>query len=119
MTETFNYPYKQAHVNSIQFNTIVDETYTGNEQRRQAWTVPRRSWVLDFEKNQTNRNAIATFFEQRKGRLEAFNWTWDADKGGDGNPYLVRFASDTLDFNVMESGYSTFSIKFVEVLDNE
>lgn len=117
MVDTFNYPYKQAHVNSVMYNTIVDETFTGNEQRRDVWTNPRMSWVLEFEKNQTNRNAIVTFFKNQKGRKTAFYWTWDSDKGGDGEQYLVRFASDVLDLKIMEEGYSTFSIQFVEVAE--
>lgn len=117
MVDTFNYPYKQAHVNSIQYKTIVDETFTGKEQRRDTWTNPRMSWVLDFEKNPANTAAVATFFKNQKGRKTAFNWTWDSDKGGDGNTYLVRFASDVLNFSIMESGYSTFSIQFVEVVE--
>ncbi len=117
MTDTFNYPYKQAYVNSIEFNTLVDETFSGYEQRRDVWTNPRMSWVLDFEKNPTNTSAVATFFKNQKGKKTAFYWTWDSDKGGDGNQHLVRFDSDTLDFNIMESGYSTFSIKFVEVIE--
>lgn len=117
MTDTFNYPYKNAYVNSIQYKTIVDETFTGNEQRRDSWTNPRMSWALEFEKNPTNTAAVATFFKTQKGRKTAFHWTWDSSKGGDGHQYLVRFDSDTLDFNIIEAGYSTFKIKLVEVHD--
>lgn len=117
MVDTFNYPYKNAYVNSVQFNTLVDETFTGKEQRRDTWTNPRMSWVLDFEKNPTNTSAVATFFKTQKGRKTAFYWTWDSAKGGDGQQYLVRFASDVLDFKIIESGYSTFSIKIVEVTE--
>ena len=60
---------------------------------------------------------VATFFKTQKGRKTAFNWVWDSSKGGDGETYLVRFASDVLNFNIMESGYSTFSIQFVEVVE--
>lgn len=115
-TATFTYSYKQAHVNSVQYNTIVDETFTGKEQRRDTWSNPRMSWVLDFEKNQQNKDAIVAFFRARKGRKESFYWTWDANKGGDGQQYTVRFASDALDLNIIETGYSTFSIQFVEVV---
>lgn len=116
MTDTFDYTYKQAHVNSIQYKTLVDETFTGGEQRRDVWTEPRMSWILEFEKNQANTAAIATFFKNQKGRKTAFNWVWDSSKGGDGETYLVRFDSDVLDFHIMEEGYSTFSIKFVQVV---
>lgn len=116
MTDTFNFPYKQAHVSSVEFNTIIDGTFTGGEQRRDAWSNPRYQWQLDFEKNQIDRQAFMTFFINQKGKKNAFNWTWDASKGGDGNTYLVRFDTDKLDFNVVEMGYSTFSITLVQVV---
>lgn len=117
MTDTFIQPYKNAYVSSIQYKTIVDETFTGKEQRRDAWTKPRMSWALEFEKNPANTVAVATFFKNQKGRKNAFNWTWDSSKGGDDQQRLVRFGSDVLDFNIMESGYSTFKITLVEVND--
>lgn len=117
MTDTFNFPYKQAHLTSVEFNTIVDETFTGKEQRRDVWTNPRKSWSLDFEKNKVDRDSLMTFFINQKGRKTAFNWTWDSAKGGDGTQYLVRFDSDTLDLNVLEMGYATFSIKLVQVVE--
>lgn len=115
MTDTFNFPYKQAHVSAVQFNTSVDTTFTGGEQRRDLWSTPRQKWTLDFEKNQVDRQAFMTFFINQKGMKNAFNWTWDLNKGGDGNTYLVRFDTDELDFNVLEMGYSTFSITLAQV----
>ena len=117
MTDAFNFPYKQAHISSVEFNTIVDETFTGKEQRRDVWTNPRKSWVLDFEKNKVDRDLLITFFTNQKGRKNAFNWVWDSSKGGDGQTYLVRFDSDMLDFSVLEMGYATFSIKLVQVVE--
>ena len=115
MTNTFNFPYKQAHVSGAEFKTIVDETFTGGEQRRDLWSTPRYKWKLDFEKNQVDRAAFLTFFINQKGRKNAFNWVWESNKGGDGNTYLVRFDIDELDFNVLEMGYSTFSVILVQV----
>jgi len=100
MTDTFNFPYKQAHIASVEFNTMVDETFTGVEQRRDIWTSPRKSWILEFEKDKVNRDALITFFVHQKGRKNSFNWIWDSNKGGDGQTYLVRFGSDKLDLNV-------------------
>lgn len=110
MTDTFTFPYKQAHVTSVEFNTLVDETFTGSEQRRDVWSIPRHTWQLDFEKNQVDRTDFITFFTNQKGRKNAFNWTWNE------NTYLVRFDTDKLDFNVLEMGYSTFSITLVQVV---
>lgn len=116
MTDTFNFPYKQAHVSAVEFNTIVDEMFTGKEQRRDLWSTPRRKWALSFEKNQIDRDAFINFFIAQKGRKNAFNWVWDSAKGGDGQTYTVRFDTDELDFSVLEMGYSTFSITLVQVV---
>lgn len=117
MTVTFNdFDYKKVYVSSIQFNTIVDETFTGSEQRRDLWTNPRHKWTLEFEKDKVDTVALIEFFELQKGKRNAFSWTWEADKGGDGHTYLVRFDSDQLDLNILEMGYSTFSITLVEVI---
>lgn len=116
MTDTFSFNYKQAHVSGVQFNTIVDETFTGGEQRRDSWSNPRYSWTLDFEKSQVDRQALVDFFVAQKGRKNAFLWTWDASKGGNGNQYLVRFDTDQLNLNILEMGYSTFSINLVQVV---
>lgn len=115
MTDTFNFPYKQAHVAAVAFNTIVDETFTGQEQRRDLWSNPRRKWLLEFEKNKTDSTALITFFITQKGRKNAFYWTWDSTKGGDGQQYLVRFDSDELNLNILELGYSTFNIVLAQV----
>jgi len=115
MTDIMN-TYKQAHVSSVQFNTVVDETFTGGEQRRDLWSKPRLKWTLDFEKDQVDREALVNFFSTQKGRKYAFSWTWDSGKGGDGQTHTVRFDTDQLDFSVLEMGYSTFSLTLVEVV---
>lgn len=113
---TFNdFDYKRAYVSSVQFNTIVDETFTGGEQRRDLWSTPRRKWTLDFEKDQVDREALVNFFITQKGRKNTFSWIWATDKGGDGQSHTVRFDSDQLDFSVLEMKYSTFNITLVEV----
>lgn len=116
MTDTFNFEYKQAHVSSVAFNTIVDDTFTGGEQRRDLWSNPRYKWKLDFEKDKIDTQSLLAFFVAQKGKKNAFNWTWDSNKGGDGNTYLVRFDTDQLDLNILEMGYSTFSINIVQVV---
>jgi hypothetical protein len=116
MVDTFDFPYKKAYVASAAFNTIVDTTFTGGEQRRDVWTDPLKSWSLDFEKTEVDWNDVMTFFINQKGRKTAFNWVWDSTKGGDGATYLVRFGSDTLDLSILEMGYSTFSLMLMQVL---
>lgn len=117
--DTFSYPYKRAHAGSIEFKTDIDGEYSAHEQRNALWTNPRRSWVLEFEKAPAAFAAIGGFFIAQKGRLKAFQWTWTADKGGDGQTYTVRFGVDKLDFNVDRLGYKTFSLPIVEVVTSE
>jgi hypothetical protein len=117
MTDTFNFYYKRAYTASVKFNTIVDETFSAKEQRRDVWTNPRRKWILEFEKNKLDREALVNFFIAQKGRKKAFNWTWAVDKGGDDVTYLVRFDTDELQLDVLEMGYSTFSLPIIQVFE--
>jgi len=122
MTVSFDYQHKRAYQISAQWNTVVDDVYSGGEQRRNLWTNPRRKWVLEFSKDNANSNAIMEFFNARKGRYEAFNWIWQENHsatgeamGGDGQTYLVRFEHDELNFEHLALGYKNFQITLVEV----
>jgi len=115
--KTFSFDYNKAYTSSIEFNTIIDEKFTGNEQRRGLWTKPKRTWVLELDKNKVDREALADFFTARKGRKEAFSWVWKEDKGGDGKTYRVRFGTDRLEMLVLELGYSNFVLELVEVFE--
>lgn len=122
MTATFNYQYKRSYQISSIWNTVVDEVYSGGEQRRNLWTNSRKKWVLEFDKNSTDTNALMTFFNARKGRYEDFNWTWQSthpitgeNMGGDGNTYTVRFDHDELSLEHLVLGYSKFQITLIEV----
>lgn len=118
MVDTFNFEYNKAYTASVEFQTIVDEKFTGSEQRRDIWTNPRRKWVLEFDKNKVDREDLVDFFIAQKGRKNSFKWTWAADKGGDDVEYTVRFNSDSINLDVMELGYSNFKLELVEVFDN-
>jgi phage-related protein len=122
MTEMFDFQYKRAFQVSVEWKTIVDDVYSGGEQRRNLWTQPRRKWVLEFSKNSTDTNAIMDFFNARRGRYEAFNWVWQdvhpvtgENMGGDGAVYTVRFDQDELNFEHLAMGYNKFQITLVEV----
>ena len=122
MTATFDFQYKKAYKISSQWNTIVDDIYSGSEQRRNLWTNSRKKWVLEFNKDDTDTAAILAFFDARKGRYEAFYWDWQdthpitgEEMGGDGSQYTVRFDQDELNFEHLASGYKTFQITLVEV----
>lgn len=79
-----------------QYNTDVDGEYTVHEQRNALWTNDRCSFAILVPNKQANHIAILAFWRARKGRWNAFNFTWDAAKGGDGVTYLVRFDTDKL-----------------------
>ena len=115
--DTFNFEYNKAYTAGVEFKTIVDETTSGKEQRRDVWTNPRRRWTLEFDKNKVDREALVSFFITQKGKKKTFNWVWETDKGGDGATYKVRFASDNLKLDILELGYSSFKIEIVEVFE--
>lgn len=123
MTATFDFTYKRAYKVSSRWNTIVDDVFSGKEQRRNLWTNSRKKWILEFDKNHTDFNSILAFFDARKGRYEAFNWEWknvhpitNEEIGGDGETYLVRFDTDELGFEHIRKGYTKFQITLVEVI---
>lgn len=112
-----------AYSATTEFKTVIDEHFSGNEQRRDQWTTPRRSWVLEFAKTPDNFRQIDAFFVRQKGRKRAFRWTWfrtvdGMDTGGDGNTYTVRFDTDKLDYQMLEMGYATFKVPIVQVNTN-
>jgi hypothetical protein len=113
----FNFNYNRAHTTNVEFKTIVDEATSGKEQRRDMWERPQRRWTLEMDKNKVDREALVNFFIQQKGQKHAFDWTWETDKGGDGQTYRVRFAKDKLELNILELGYSNFKIELVEVFE--
>jgi len=123
MTAIFTTQYKAAYQVSASWQTLVDEVISGGEQRRNLWSNPKRSWALEFDKNNTDTNVVIDFFNARKGQFEAFYWTWlsthpDTGKnlGGDDNTYLVRFSNDVIDLKHLFNGYTTFSLSITEVL---
>lgn len=115
-TPLFDFPCKRAHQMSCEWNTIIDDMFSGNEQRRNQWSNPKMSWKLDFDKAPENTTAVIAFFNARKGKFEAFNWVWSIDMGGDGQTYLVRFDTDKLDMDMFK-GYSEFSLPIVQVFN--
>lgn len=124
MTDTFNFNYKRAYQVSSSWKTLVDEVYSGGEQRRNLWSSSRKKWILEFDKNGTDSNSIMEFFNARKGRYEAFYWTWEDSHpvtgeslGGDGEQYTVRFDHDELNLEHLGLGYSKFQVTLVEVRD--
>ncbi|MFA7658770.1 MAG: DUF2460 domain-containing protein [Candidatus Gastranaerophilaceae bacterium] len=110
----FNFPCKRAYQMSSKWNTIIDQMFSGKEQRRNQWTDAQKTWNLSFDKTPENTTAVLAFFDARKGKFEAFNWVWPTDMGGDGQTYLVRFDTDELNMD-MFNGFSEFQLKLVQV----
>lgn len=111
----------QVYSYTLSYNTLVDEKWTGNEQRRQQWTYPRRKWTLEFRKTPDGGRKLENFFKEVKGQFKAFKFRWAStyadgtDMGGDDQWYYVRFASDDLQFNVDYMGYRVATIDLLEV----
>jgi len=78
---------------TAEFKTLVSKFENGAEQRRAKWSSPRRQWTLKFN-NRTlaESQAIQSFFSDRKGTLESFDWV----NHNDGEVYTVRFNADAL-----------------------
>lgn len=111
----------QVYSYTLSYNTLIDEKWTGNEQRRQQWTYPRRKWTLEFRKTPDGGRKLENFFKEVKGQFKAFKFRWAStyadgtDMGGDDQWYYVRFASDDLQFNVDYLGYRVATIDLLEV----
>ena len=111
----------QVYSYTLSYNTLVDEKWTGNEQRRQRWTYPRRKWTLEFRKTPDGGRKLENFFKEVRGQFKAFKFKWSktyedgTDMGGDDQWYYVRFASDDLQFQINEMGYRVVTIDLLEV----
>lgn len=111
----------QVYSYTLSYNTLVDEKWTGNEQRRQQWTYPRRKWTLEFRKTPEGGRKLEEFFKEVRGQFKAFKFKWSkiyedgTDMGGDDQWYYVRLASDDLNFNMDYCGYRTATIDLIEV----
>ena len=86
----------QVYDYSLSYNTLIDEKWTANEQRRAKWTNPRRVWTLEFKKTPEGGRKFEEFFKLCKGRFKAFKFKWSNyysdsyDMGGDNEWYYVR-----------------------------
>jgi hypothetical protein len=115
---------KKVFVTDIEFKTIIDEHWTGNEQRRAQWSVPRRSWSFEFEKTPSNAIKMQNLFTNVKGKFKAFTVIipkLDSDglvfSGEETAEFTIRFDMDKLAINVQEMGYKTFKVDVIQVFD--
>lgn len=111
----------QVYSYAIEYNTLIDEKWSANEQRRAQWTHPRRRWTLEFQKTPEGGRKFEEFFKECRGKFKAFKFKWSKnyedlnDMGGDDEWYTVRFDSDRLTQNVDYLGYRVWTIDIVEV----
>nr|DAF65589.1 MAG TPA: minor tail protein [Caudoviricetes sp.] len=107
--------HKAECENSIEFYTVIDKVFTFQNNRKAWWSKPKKSWTLTFDKSSETRKKIENFFIQKRGKFRSFQWTWDKERGGDGQTYTVRFDDDTLQSDIQELGYGNIQIKLKEV----
>lgn len=104
---------------SIEYKTILDSIFSAQNNKKTYWDSPKRKWTLTFEKNSVTRKKLEDFFIAKRGRFRTFDWTWDKERGGDGNTYSVRFDSDILNSEVFEYGFGKISVDLKEVFPTE
>lgn len=112
----FDFYHKAKYDIETEFNTIIDKVITAQSTKRTLWNTPKKRWLLKFEKTRANRELIEAYFIAKRGKFKSFEWVWEAEKGGDGETYDVRFDIDDLDFKILELGYSYFEIPIKEVM---
>lgn len=114
----------QVYSYSISYKTLIDEKFTGNEQRRDVWSHPRRTWTLEFQKTPELGRKLENFFKDCLGRRNAFRFKWvkenadGEDMGGDNEWYYVRFNTDTLTTEIDYLGYRHQTLEIIEVRNN-
>ena len=104
---------------SISYNTLKDSILTAQNNRKTYQNIPKKKWTLFFKKNSEIRKKAENFFISKRGKFKSFSWTWDSDKGGDGNTYNVRFDSDIFNVSVADYGFGDFSLDIIEVFSSE
>ena len=117
MYQTLDIGYNSVYSTKIEFNTQINEKMKGHEQRYPVWTYPKRTFTLSFEKNQSGRAALESFFEQAAGAAGKFYFKWDKEKGGNDEIYLCTFDADSLEQTVYDYGFSSAKLN-LECIDN-
>lgn len=113
----FDFKYKNAWEDEINFKTLITQFESGKEQRRSKGES-RRKFRLTFDKT-TNYNNDAQemwdFFVARKGRFESF--LFDYKKADDTVEEVeVRFAEDSLSREVFLNKAYSFGLELIEVI---
>lgn len=113
----FDFKYKNAWQDEIDFNTLITKMESGKEQRRSKG-LPRRKFVLEFDKT-TNMNTDAQemwrFFVNRKGKFEPFRFDWKKPNGTI-EEVKVRFNTDKLSREAFLNKAYSFGLELIEVI---
>jgi len=82
-------------------------------QQRKKWTVPKRTWSLDWDDKVSMKEAdfqsLLSFFIAKQG--SSFFWTHPATNV----TYTVMFDQDELETSILYPGYRTVNVKLREV----
>lgn len=108
----FDFTANKVYDDEIEFYTLVTKFESQREQRRGKGS-PRRRFSLVFEKKETDADAIRSFFEDRKGRLEPFLW----EHPRTGEEITVRFDIDKLSRKVEYDVLFKHGLPIKEVLN--
>lgn len=114
----FDIAYQRAYTSSIEFQTQINEKQKGREQRYPKWTYPKRTFTLKFDKNFNGREELENFFIEVMGNAQKFEWTWDIERGGNGQTYLCTFESDSFKQNIKDLGYTECELKLIAIDSN-
>ena len=113
----FDFEYKNAWQDEINFKTLVTQFESGKEQRRSK-RPPKRRFVLEFDKT-TNYNNDAQkmweFFIDRKGKLEPFLFDY-IKPDGTIEEVKVRFNTDALNRDVFLNKAYSYGLELIEVI---
>ena len=113
----FVWKANRAWQDGIQYNTLITQYESGKEQRRSKG-LPRRKFILQFEKATTinaDTQEIWEFFIARRGRFETFLWDYQKSDGTT-EEVTVRFDMDALNRETFMSIVYSFGIALIEVI---
>lgn len=111
----FNINYQRAYSSAIEFQTQINEKIKGREQRYPKWTYPKREFSLKFDKDPQTRTQLENFFDNVKGNVGVFDWTWDTEKGGNGQTYQCTFDLASLEQNLHHLGFTQCQLKLITI----
>lgn len=114
----FDIDYQSAYSAAIEFQTQINEKHLGHEQRYPIWTYPKRTFVLKFDKNYSERQNLEDFYISVKGAEGRFYFDWAEEKGGNNKRYLCCFDEDVFAQNIHDFGFSECELKLVCIDDN-